>query len=141
LKFLGELRVGRACAGTSEKELTTCAKKGGQEELKNICTKEGSSTRPRPAGDSGPTPDFAVYFNFFEKKNFFRSLEKGPGGFGRMDAQCTHFFKLPPTLGSMKSSIPHKVWIFYFFWNFIFSKFIVHLDLHINRSDFRCMEN
>jgi hypothetical protein len=32
-----------------------------------------------------------------------------------MDAQCTHFFKLPPTLGSVKSSIPHKVWRFSFF--------------------------
>jgi hypothetical protein len=58
-----------------------------------------------------------------------------------MGAQCTHFFKLPPTLGSVKSSIPHKVWRFYFFWNFTFAKFRVHLDLHIYHSDFCFMEN
>jgi hypothetical protein len=29
LKYLDELWVGRACAGTNEKNLTTCAKKGG----------------------------------------------------------------------------------------------------------------
>jgi hypothetical protein len=34
---------------------------------------------------------------------------------GRMGAQYTHFFKLPPTLGSVKSSISHIVWRFYFF--------------------------
>jgi hypothetical protein len=58
-----------------------------------------------------------------------------------MGAQYTHFFKLPPTLGSVKSSIPHNVWRFYFFGNFIFPKFIVDMDLHIYRSDFCFMEN
>jgi hypothetical protein len=38
--------------------------------------------------------------------------------FGRMGAQYTHFFKLPSTLGSVKSSIPHRVWRFNFFLNF-----------------------
>jgi hypothetical protein len=37
-----------------------------------------------------------------------------------MGAHCTHFFKLPPTLGSVKSSILHKVWRFYFFLEFYF---------------------
>jgi hypothetical protein len=30
LKFLGELWAGRACAGTNQQELTTCAKSAGQ---------------------------------------------------------------------------------------------------------------
>jgi hypothetical protein len=30
LKFLGELWIGRACAGTNQQELTTCGKNGGQ---------------------------------------------------------------------------------------------------------------
>jgi hypothetical protein len=32
LKILGEVWVGRACAGANQQELTTCAKIGGQEE-------------------------------------------------------------------------------------------------------------
>jgi hypothetical protein len=55
LKFLGELWAGWACVGTNEKELTTCAKKGGQEEFKKNCTSQGSGTRSRPA-TSGCTP-------------------------------------------------------------------------------------
>jgi hypothetical protein len=34
LKFQGEVWAGRACAAANEKELTTCAKRGGQEEKK-----------------------------------------------------------------------------------------------------------
>jgi hypothetical protein len=34
--------------------------------------------------------------------------------FGRMGAKYIHFFKLPPTLGSVKSSIRHRIWRFYF---------------------------
>jgi hypothetical protein len=34
LKFQGEVWAGRACATANEKELTTCAKKRGQEEKK-----------------------------------------------------------------------------------------------------------
>jgi hypothetical protein len=34
LKFQGEVWAGRACAAANEKELTTCAKSGGQEEKK-----------------------------------------------------------------------------------------------------------
>jgi hypothetical protein len=37
------------------------------------------------------------------------------------------FFKIPPTLGSVKSSIPHNIWRFYFLGNFIFPKFRVDL--------------
>jgi hypothetical protein len=32
LKFLNKVWVGRACAGANQQELTTCAKKWGQEE-------------------------------------------------------------------------------------------------------------
>jgi hypothetical protein len=114
---------------------------------------------PRPAGDrwspagpglptsdqqsptgrrSTPGQDHIVPFFFY---NFFGRLGEWAKALGRMGAQYTHFFKLPPTLGSVKSSISHRVWRFYFFCNFIFPKFRVHLDLHIYRSDFCFMEN
>jgi hypothetical protein len=56
-------------------------------------------------------------------------------------AQHPHFLKLAPTLGSVESSIPHGLWRFYFFSNFVFAKFRVHLDLHINCWDFSFMKN
>jgi hypothetical protein len=34
--------------------------------------------------------------------------------------QDTHFSKLPPTLGSVKSSIPHIVWRFFTFLGILF---------------------
>jgi hypothetical protein len=74
-------------------------------------------------------------------KFFLNFLFGGMRYLGKMGAQYTHFFKLPPTLGSVKSSIPHKVWRFYFLGNFIFSKFRIDLDLHIYRLDFCFMEN
>jgi hypothetical protein len=40
LKFLGELWTGRACAGTNQQELTTCAKGGGHDG-KKIQKKKG----------------------------------------------------------------------------------------------------
>jgi hypothetical protein len=40
---------------------------------------------------------------------------------------------LAPTLGKVKSSIPHGAWRFHFFPNFIFSKFRIYLNLHIHR--------
>jgi hypothetical protein len=53
------------------------------------------------------------------------------GAFGRMGAHHPRFLKLAPTLGSVKSSIPHGDWRFNFFSNFFSSKFRVQLDLHI----------
>jgi hypothetical protein len=38
LKFLGEVWAGRACARANQQELTTYAKKGGQEEETFFCT-------------------------------------------------------------------------------------------------------
>jgi hypothetical protein len=52
---------------------------------------------------------------------------------------ATHFLKLAPTLGSVKSSIPHGAWRFHFLQN-KFDKIIVHLDLHIHRWDFSFMK-
>jgi hypothetical protein len=58
-----------------------------------------------------------------------------------MGVQHTHFLKLAPTLRRIKSSIPHGDWRFHLFWNFIFPKFRVHLDLHIHRWDFSFIKN
>jgi hypothetical protein len=61
--------------------------------------------------------------------------------FGRMGVQHSHFLKLAPILGRVKSSIPHGAWRFHFFPKFIFAEFRVHLDLHINRLDFCSIQN
>jgi hypothetical protein len=66
-------------------------------------------------------------------KLFFWKFEKWAGAFGGMGVQHPHFLKLVPTLGSVKCSILHRDWRFYFFSNFIFSEFRVHMDLHIYR--------
>jgi hypothetical protein len=52
-----------------------------------------------------------------------KNLEKSP-------------LNLAPTLGRVKSSLPHGAWRLYFFSNFIFDKFRVNLDLHIHPWDF-----
>jgi hypothetical protein len=53
--------------------------------------------------------------------------------FGTMGEQHPHFLKFAPTLGSVKCSILHRDWRFHFY---IFSKFRIHMDLHIYRWDF-----
>jgi hypothetical protein len=90
-------------------------------------------------GHDWPGPFFLEFFYFFQI--FYWKFGKWALAFGRMGAGYNHFFKLPPTLGSIKSSIPHRVWRFYFFFKIIFPKFRVDLDLHIYRLDFRFMEN
>jgi hypothetical protein len=63
---------------------------------------------------------FQKKLNFFLKKFkiFLGTFEELRGNFGRMDVQHLHFLKLAPTLGSVKSSIPHGAWRFHFFPNF-----------------------
>jgi hypothetical protein len=46
---------------------------------------------------------------------FYWKFREWARAFGIMGAQYTHFFKLPPSYGSVKSSIPHRIWRFYFF--------------------------
>jgi hypothetical protein len=58
-----------------------------------------------------------------------------------MGVQHLHFLELAPTLGSVKSSIPHGDWKFHFFSNVVFPKFRVHLELHIYCWDFCFMTN
>jgi hypothetical protein len=65
---------------------------------------------------------------------------QGPGLLVGVCVQHPHFLKLAPTLGSVKSCKLHGDWRFYFFSNFIFSKFRLHLDLHIYHSDFCFMK-
>jgi hypothetical protein len=71
-------------------------------------------------GQGSPGP-FLGIFKFFFKflpilwSIFYWKFGEWARAFGRMGAEYTHFFKLPSTLGSIKSSIPHRVWRFYFF--------------------------
>jgi hypothetical protein len=72
LKFQGEVWAGRACAAANEKELTTCAKSGGQEE-KKIQQKweQPDKFRRRPAAGGRPMVarlDPSGCPNFFEIK-------------------------------------------------------------------------
>jgi hypothetical protein len=91
-------------------------------------------------------PNSLRYSHFLHlKKNkidfFFGKCKEWAMAFGRMGVQHPHFLKLAPILGSVKCSIFHGDWRFYFFSNFIFPKFRVHLDLHIYRWDFCFMKN
>jgi hypothetical protein len=80
-------------------------------------------------------------FFFFFAKFFFWKFGEWAKAFGRMGVQHPHFLKLAPTLGSVKSCKLHGDWRFHLFFNFIFSKFRLHLDLHIHCSDFCFMKN
>jgi hypothetical protein len=94
---------------------------------------------------AGCRPALSIYGPFFIKKLEFFFIYFGKFGewakpFGRMGVQRSHFLNLAPTLGRVKSSIPHGVWRFYFFPNFIFAKIRAHLDLHIHHWDFSFMK-
>jgi hypothetical protein len=65
LKFQGEVWAGRACAAANEKELTICAKSGGQEE-KKIQQKWEQPYRSRRQPAAGGRLDLLDYPNFFE---------------------------------------------------------------------------
>jgi hypothetical protein len=73
--------------------------------------------------------------------NFFWKFGEWTRAFGRMGVQHLHFLKLACTLGSIKCSISHGDWRCHFFSNFIFSKFRVHMDLHIYHWDFGFMKD
>jgi hypothetical protein len=63
LKFLDELWAGRACAGTNQQELTTCAKSGGQQKKKY-----------KKKGAGRPLDRVGLVFLFFEFfLNFYAS--------------------------------------------------------------------
>jgi hypothetical protein len=70
-----------------------------------------TSSRP-PATSQRLTLCILFQFNFLI---FFGKFRKWARDFGRMGIQHTHFLKLAPTLGSVKSSIPHGDWRFHFF--------------------------
>jgi hypothetical protein len=122
--FLGELWAGWACARTNQQEFITCAKHGGQ--YKKKFKKKGQAD-PVQASTCGWRPTVACqprqgrlasfFLNFFIFlmlpptlwSIFYWKFGEWARAFGRMGAQYTHFFKLPPSLGSVKSSIPHRV--------------------------------
>jgi hypothetical protein len=74
--------------------------------------------------------------NFFKFLIFLLELLRKFLAFWKNGVQHPHFLKLALALGSIKFSIPHGDWRFYFFLNFIFPKFRLHMDLHIHRWDF-----
>jgi hypothetical protein len=92
----------------------------------------------RPVGDNScplatvQAPCAVKSSNFYFYFYFWGGLLRNFLHFGRMGVQYPHFLKLAPTLGSVRFSIPHGDWRFYFFSNFIFHKFRIysdHLDL------------
>jgi hypothetical protein len=102
--------------------------------------------RRRPAADRRPTvtrqkqvdtwpyqTPFPLFRIFLFLKLFSLEVWGMGQGFGE---KHPHFLKLALTLGSIKCSIHHRDWRYYFFSNFIFSKFRIHLDLYINCWDF-----
>ena len=93
-----------------------------------------TSSRHRPQA----SPTAISSFQFFWYILIFLILEFWGTSWhmGRMSAQYIYFFKLPPTFGSIKSSILHRIWRFHFFPNFLFAKSRVHMDLHIHCWDF-----
>jgi hypothetical protein len=111
------VNYGQACARTNQQELTTCAKNGGHEKKK---FQKNWAVSPCPSIDRRPQVDTWTGSAWFLLKKiylfiYFWKFGEWAKAFGRMGAQYTHFFKLPPTLGSVKSSIPHRVWRLYFF--------------------------
>jgi hypothetical protein len=60
-----------------------------------------------------------------------RKFEKSP---------LRNLLKFAPTLGSVKSSIPHGTWRFYFFPNIIFAKIRLYMDLYIHHWEFSLMK-
>jgi hypothetical protein len=95
------------------------------------------------------TPDLSSQPIFFVKNLFsfflffLRPLHvaRAWASWGGVCTSPPFFEAFAPTLGSVKSCKLHGDWRFYFFSNFIFSKFRVHLDLYIYRSDFCFMKN
>jgi hypothetical protein len=149
LKFQGEVWARRACAAANEKELTTCAKSGGQEE-KKIQKKWEQPDRswhqptvarqPRVDARTCPAVPIFLKFLYFKKMNFWK-FGKWARAFGRMGVQHPHFLKLAPTLGSANSSKIHGEWRFHFFLKKKIPKFRFYLDLHICLWDFCFMKN
>jgi hypothetical protein len=99
----------------------------------------GNQQSPASRGSTpgqGQTIPFFKYFYIFLNV-FFWKFREWARAFGRMGVQHPHFLKL----GSVKSCKLHGDWRFHFFSNFIFSKFILNLDIHIYRSDFCSIKN
>jgi hypothetical protein len=85
----------------------------------------------RSSTDRSPLSDYFPFFNFL----IYLFLEVWEWA-GRMGVQHLHFLKFAPTLVTVKSSILHKAWKFYFFPNFGFAQIRGDLDLHIHYWDF-----
>jgi hypothetical protein len=124
LKFLGELWARRACAGTKQQELTTCAKSGGQHK-KKIQKKRGRPTL------SKHRPGLLFLLNFFKflcfllyfGQFFIGSLENGPGLLGEWVHSTPIFSSF--SLHLEVSNLPFLIE----FGDFIFFKVLFFLNL------------
>jgi hypothetical protein len=105
--------LGRASMCWSQ--LTTCAKKWEQKE-EFFFAKGGCRTPGRDRRALALQPSNCVFLSssFWFFKTFFWKFGEWARPFGRMGVQHTHFLKLAPTLGSVKSCILHGTWRFYF---------------------------
>ena len=126
-KTLGEVWARQACAGANQQRLTTCAKKGGQEEARGefralvqerLVTSDGLLSMALSLTDHGlglPPPSFFQYFKLFNILYFWHYEEvwRWAWYFGRTHVQHSHFLNLVPILRNTKSSIPHGAWRFH----------------------------
>jgi hypothetical protein len=98
LKFQGEVWAGRACDAANEKELTTCAKSGGQEEKKfQQKWEQPDRSKRHPAGrclDLLDCPNFFEIF-LFKKNEFLEVWEMGQG-FWKNGCTAPPFFEACP---------------------------------------------
>jgi hypothetical protein len=144
LKFLGELWAGRACAGANEVELTKVPKSGGRRKKWGGRRKNGEARRIkwdlRTADPWSATRDHGPVLLPHHCLNCFWNSKVLLGIWEEWVHSTPIFSSFPPTLGSVKSSIPRRVWRFHFFPSFIFAKFRLHLDLHIHHWDFCSMK-
>jgi hypothetical protein len=75
---------------------------------------QGRLATARNLTECGPFPATPLFLAFFFLP-FFLVLCRWAWHLRRMGVQHPHFLKLAPTLGSVKSSIPHGAWRFHFF--------------------------
>jgi hypothetical protein len=80
-----------------------------------------SATNGRPPA-AALSLTLGILLYFFHLNLNFLEIWGWAWHFGRMGAQQPNHLKVAPTLGSVKSSITHGAWRFYYFSNFILLK-------------------
>jgi hypothetical protein len=116
--FKRSLGMAGMCWSQWERVDHMCPKRGVRVWKRGIsCLKKGA--RAVGHGLQSETAFFLCIFIFiFIFYFFFGSLEIGLGFWENGYTTPPIFWNLPPTLGSIQSSIPHGAWRFHFFSNF-----------------------